>query len=92
MRPSKKEVRSTVVGGKKKEEVKSSGTSSQGDNSDVSPFPKRNLMNSEHDESVPRHNQKSMKDWRIERIRDRMKKFEEENDFESLSIDSFRKV
>ena len=45
MRPSKKEIRSTVVGGKKKEEVKSSGTSSQGDNSDVSPFPKRNLMN-----------------------------------------------
>jgi hypothetical protein len=33
-----------------------------------------------------------MKDWRIERIRDRMKRFEEENDFDSLSIDSFKKV
>jgi hypothetical protein len=49
MRPAKKEVRGNVIGGKKKEEVKSSGTSSQGENSDVSPFPKRNLMNSEHD-------------------------------------------
>jgi hypothetical protein len=71
--------RGTIVGGKRTNEQKSSGTSSQGDASDVSPAVKSRSArgdpedNSNENPSQPR---KSLNDWRKERLLDRIKKFD----------------
>ena len=70
--------RGTIVGGKKSEH-KSSGTSSQGDASDVSPAVKGRSARGDLDDNSnenPGQPRKSINDWRKERLLDRIKKFD----------------
>ena len=87
--------RSTIVGGNRPTDKKSSGTSSQGDASDVSPAPKGKSARGDPEDNTNDNSgqvRKSINDWRKERLLDRIKKFDQEDEFDSLTIDSFKKM